>query len=80
MICCFSAICVLLMVTDNTQPWMLYYYSIALGLGFGISAPLVAATVTDIFQGPRVGGHCGLHLVQLRHGRHRGSLAGRLAV
>ena len=59
MICCFSAICVLLMITDNSQPWMLYYYSIVLGLGFGISAPLVAATVTDIFQGPRVGATVG---------------------
>ena len=54
-----SSIVVLLMISDNTQPWMLYYYSIAFGLGFGMSAPLVAATVTDLFRGPKVGSTVG---------------------
>jgi MFS family permease len=57
--CCFSAVCVLLMVSDNTQPWMLYYFAIVGGLGFGMSAPLVPASVTDLFQGPKVGATVG---------------------
>jgi len=34
---------------------MLYYYSISLGIANGLSSPTIAAAITDIFQGPRVG-------------------------
>ncbi len=34
---------------------MLYYYAMALGFGIGLSGPIIVASVTDIFQGPRVG-------------------------
>jgi MFS family permease len=50
-----SAIIVLMLIKDASQPWMLYYYSLALGVGIGITAPTIAAAVTDIFQGPKVG-------------------------
>ena len=50
-----SAIVVLMLIKDDSQPWMLYYYSLALGAGIGITAPTIAAAVTDIFQGPKVG-------------------------
>lgn len=54
-IAAISGITVLTLVVDTSQPWMLYYYAAALGLGQGMMAPTIAATVTDIFQGPKVG-------------------------
>jgi len=55
----FSSIVVLLLVKDTTHPWMLYYYAISFGFGFGMCAPLVTTIVTDIFQGPKVGSTVG---------------------
>jgi MFS family permease len=54
-----SGIFVLTLLKDASNPWMLYYYSIAFGFGVGMSGPLIAATVTDIFQGPKVGATIG---------------------
>jgi MFS family permease len=54
-IAAISGITVLIQVVDTSQPWMLYYYAAALGLGQGMMAPTIAATATDIFQGPKVG-------------------------
>lgn len=50
-----SGILVITLMKDSIHPWMLYYYAIALGLSLGITAPTIAASVTDIFQGPKVG-------------------------
>jgi MFS family permease len=50
-----SAIIVFMLIEDAGRPWMLYYYSLMLGVGIGITAPTIAAAVTDIFQGPKVG-------------------------
>ncbi len=50
-----SGILVLMLIKDTSAPWMLYYYSISLGFGIGICAPTLAASMTDIFQGPKVG-------------------------
>jgi len=50
-----SGIIVLLFMKNPSQSWMLYYYAITLGFGIGLSAPTIAATTTDIFQGPGVG-------------------------
>ena len=50
-----SGILVLMLIKDTSQPWMLYYYSIALGFGQGMTAPTIATSITDIFQGPKVG-------------------------
>ena len=50
-----SGILVLIFMKNSSQSWMLYYYAITLGIGIGLSAPTIAATTTDIFQGPRVG-------------------------
>lgn len=54
-ICGVSGIVVLTLVRDTSQPWMLYYYALAFGLGTGLTTPTIAATATDIFQGRRVG-------------------------
>ena len=54
-----SSTIVLLMIKDAERHWMLYYFATAFGYGFGMCAPVVAATVTDIFQGPRVGATLG---------------------
>jgi MFS family permease len=54
-----SGIIVLAMMNDNNHPWMLYYYSITMGMANGLSGPTIAASVTDIFQGPRVGSTIG---------------------
>ncbi|MBM4330926.1 MAG: MFS transporter [Deltaproteobacteria bacterium] len=50
-----SGIIVLTMIHDASRPWMLYYYAISMGVSNGLCAPTIAASVTDIFQGPRVG-------------------------
>lgn len=50
-----SGILVLMLIKDTSQPWMLYYYSIAMGFGQGMAAPTIVTSVTDIFQGPKVG-------------------------
>jgi MFS family permease len=50
-----SGILVLTVIKDTSRPWMLYYYAMALGFGLGMTGPIMAASVTDIFQGPRVG-------------------------
>jgi len=50
-----SGIVVLILMKDTSAPWMLYYYALSLGAGIGISAPTIAAAITDIFQGPKVG-------------------------
>lgn len=54
-----SSIVALLLIKDTTHPWMLYYYAISFGFGYGMCAPLVTAVVTDIFQGPKVGSTVG---------------------
>ncbi len=50
-----SGMVVLLLIRDASHPWMLYYYSISLGIANGLASPTIAAAITDIFQGPRVG-------------------------
>ena len=50
-----SGIIVLTLIGDTSRPWMLYYYAIAFGLANGFCSPAIAASITDIFQGPRVG-------------------------
>jgi len=50
-----SGIIFLMLIKDTSAPWMLYYYSISLGFGIGLCAPTLAASITDIFQGPKVG-------------------------
>jgi len=50
-----SGIIVLALIKDASRPWMLYYYAVSLGIGIGLTAPTIAAAITDIFQGPKVG-------------------------
>lgn len=50
-----SGLFALTIMEDTSQPWMLYYYAITYGFGFGTAAPIIAASTTDIFQGPKVG-------------------------
>jgi MFS family permease len=50
-----SAIIILILIKDISAPWMLYYYAIGMGLSVGMTVPLVAASVTDIFRGQGVG-------------------------
>jgi MFS family permease len=50
-----AGILALTLMQDDSRPWMLYVYAVGMGLGAGLTAPTIAATATDIFQGPRVG-------------------------
>jgi len=50
-----SGMIVLMLIRDASHPWMLYYYSIAVGVANGLCSPTITAAITDIFQGPRVG-------------------------
>ena len=50
-----SGIIVLMLIRDTSRPWMLYYYAVTLGFSNGFCSPVIAAAVTDIFQGAKVG-------------------------
>lgn len=54
-----SGIIVLMLIRDPSHPWMLYYYTLSLGIGRGLCSPTLAAAITDIFQGARVGSTIG---------------------
>lgn len=49
----------LLLVEGAGRPWLLHFYAIFFGIGFGMCVPLVAASTTDIFQGPGAGATIG---------------------
>lgn len=50
-----AGIAVLMLITDTSQPWMLYFYAVFFGLGMGMTIPTIAASATDIFSGKRAG-------------------------
>jgi len=50
-----SGISVLAFIRDTSHPWMLYYYAVTVGFGLGMTTPTIPASITDIFQGPKVG-------------------------
>lgn len=50
-----SGIMVLMLIQDPSHSWMLYYYTLSSGFARGLCSPTIAAAITDIFQGPRVG-------------------------
>jgi len=54
-----SGILALMHMNDTSQGWLLYYYAITFGFSIGMTGPVIAAAVTDIFQGPRVGAAIG---------------------
>ncbi len=54
-----SGIAAFVLIKDPSAPWLLYYYALAFGFGFGICVPMVAASATDIFQGPHAGATIG---------------------
>ena len=54
-----SGIVIISQITDMSQSWMLYAYSVCFGLGIGMSVPVLAASVTDLFQGKNAGGAIG---------------------
>ncbi|MBW1789363.1 MAG: MFS transporter [Deltaproteobacteria bacterium] len=55
-----SGITILTFMDDTSQPWMLYYYAVAFGIGLGMATPTIPAAVTDVFQGPKAGAIIGL--------------------
>lgn len=50
-----SGMVILLLIQDASHPWMLTYYAVTLGASNGLCSPTIAACITDIFQGARVG-------------------------
>lgn len=54
-----AGILIIMLIRDASQPWMLYAYSVCFGLGIGLSIPVLAASVTDLFQGKNAGGAVG---------------------
>jgi len=50
-----SGIIILMQIDNTSDAWMLYCYVAMTGFGIGMIAPTLAATHTDIFQGPGVG-------------------------
>ena len=56
------ALVALVFVHDNSQPWLLYLYSICFGLGGGLFTPTIYAGAADIFAGRYFGAVSGLLL------------------
>jgi sugar phosphate permease len=56
------ALVVLISVRDNSQPWLLYVYSLCFGLGGGLYTPTIFAGAADIFAGRHFGTVSGLLL------------------
>ncbi len=50
-----TGILALVWMREASQEWLLYFHALAFGFGNGLGSPTIAAAVTDIFQGPRVG-------------------------
>ncbi len=75
----FSAIIVLLLLKDASNPWMLYLYAVLLGMGVGIATPTFGASVADIFHGRAFGSILGFTYIGLGVGGFIGPwLAGRI--
>lgn len=45
----------LILVHDNSQPWLLYVYAVLFGFGAGLMSPIMAAGTADIFYGKHFG-------------------------
>jgi MFS family permease len=56
------ALVALISVRDNSQPWLLYVYSVCFGLGGGLFTPTIYAGSADIFYGRHFGAVSGLLL------------------
>ena len=46
---------VLMLIRDNTAPWMLYSFVILYGAGYGTILPVTASTTGDLFPGNSLG-------------------------
>ncbi|MBI2853449.1 MAG: MFS transporter [Chloroflexi bacterium] len=49
------AIAFLLLVKDNSEPWLMYLYAVLFGYGIGIQVPIIYAQIADIFHGKHFG-------------------------
>jgi sugar phosphate permease len=56
------ALVALICVRDNSQPWLLYFYSLCFGLGGGLFTPTIYAGSADVFYGRHFGAVSGLLL------------------
>ena len=54
-----SGVLALLAMEGTQNPWLLHYYAIMFGLGFGMCFPILASATTDLFQGPGAGATIG---------------------
>ena len=50
-----GAVSLLFLITDTTQSWLPFLFAVCLGLGWGAAAPVLLATVADLFQGRHFG-------------------------
>ena len=50
-----GALVALVSVKDTSQPWLLYFYAIASGLGTGLFSPNIIVGTADIFHGRNIG-------------------------
>ena len=57
-----SGLIALILVRDNSQPWLLFLYAICFGYGAGLSSPTIYAGMADIFYGKHFGSIGGLML------------------
>ena len=62
------ALVALISVRDNSQPWLLYIYSICFGFGGGLFTPTIFAGSADIFYGRHFGAVSGLLLTGMGAG------------
>ena len=72
-----STIC-LLLVKDNTEPWLMYVYSLGVGYGAGLLTSTIFAAAADIYAGAYYGTATGIILFGLGVGGALGPWLGGL--
>ncbi len=63
-----SALAALIPVSDTSQPWLLYVYSVCFGYGGGLFAATIYAGMADVFHGRNFGAVAGLLLTGMGTG------------
>ena len=51
---------ILILIQDNSQPWLLYIHALLFGFGAGLVSPIFAAGTADIFYGKNFGAVFGI--------------------
>ncbi len=63
-----AASCMLFLVQDASQPWMVYLFAVIFGFGIGVLPPVLFATIADLFRGKSYGAIQGMMVLGISTG------------